>query len=91
MQAQTHHEEEFTAAEQNYWKQDDTILGEWHGRLAEKFGLAGAIGAEEFTSSPFAFSSVPDVWRKVGAERADVAHAIAGKNSVVPNMTAEKA
>jgi conjugative relaxase-like TrwC/TraI family protein len=47
-QAQTYHEREFTAAEQNYWKQGDTILGEWHGRLAGKFGLAGAIGAEEF-------------------------------------------
>jgi conjugative relaxase-like TrwC/TraI family protein len=48
-QAQTYHEKEFTAAEQSYWKQGDTILGEWHGRLAGKFGLAGAIGAEEFT------------------------------------------
>jgi conjugative relaxase-like TrwC/TraI family protein len=48
-QAQTYHEKEFTAAEQNYWKEGDTILGEWHGRLAGKFSLAGAIGAEEFT------------------------------------------
>ena len=36
-QAQTYHEKEFTAAEQNYWKQGDTIQGEWHGKLAEKF------------------------------------------------------
>jgi conjugative relaxase-like TrwC/TraI family protein len=48
-QAQTYHTKEFTAAEQNYWKQGDTIQGEWHGRLAERFGLAGAVGAEEFT------------------------------------------
>src|ERR1700738_1366326 len=47
-QAQTYHAKEFTAAEQNYWKQGDTIQGEWHGRLAEKFGLAGVVGAEEF-------------------------------------------
>ena len=47
-QAQTYHEKEFTAAEQNYWKQADTIQGEWHGKLADKFGLAGAVGAEEF-------------------------------------------
>lgn len=47
-QARTYHAKEFTAAEQNYWKQGDTIQGEWHGRLAEKFGLAGAVGAEEF-------------------------------------------
>jgi conjugative relaxase-like TrwC/TraI family protein len=47
-QAQTYHAKEFTAAEQNYWKQGDTIQGEWHGRLAEAFGLSGAVGAEEF-------------------------------------------
>jgi conjugative relaxase-like TrwC/TraI family protein len=47
-QAQTYHEKEFTAAEQNYWKQGDTIQGEWHGKLAENFGLSGAVGAEEF-------------------------------------------
>ncbi|MDE3104125.1 MAG: relaxase domain-containing protein [Acidobacteriota bacterium] len=47
-QAQTYHEKEFTAAEQNYWKQGDTIQGEWHGRLAENFGLSDAVGAEEF-------------------------------------------
>jgi conjugative relaxase-like TrwC/TraI family protein len=47
-QAQTYHEKEFTAAEQNYWKQADTIQGEWHGKLAGRFDLAGAVGAEEF-------------------------------------------
>jgi conjugative relaxase-like TrwC/TraI family protein len=47
-QAQTYHEKEFTAAEQNYWKQADTIQGEWHGKLAGKFDLTGAVGAEEF-------------------------------------------
>ena len=38
-QAQTYHAKEFTAAEQNYWKQSDTIQGEWQGKLAEEFGL----------------------------------------------------
>ena len=33
-QAQTYHAKEFTAAEQNYWKQEDTIQGEWRGKLA---------------------------------------------------------
>lgn len=47
-QAQTYHVKEFTAAEQNYWKQGDTIQGEWHGKLASEFGLSGAVGAEEF-------------------------------------------
>jgi conjugative relaxase-like TrwC/TraI family protein len=47
-QARTYHEKEFTAAEQNYWKQGDSIHGEWHGKLADQFGLSGAVGAEEF-------------------------------------------
>ena len=47
-QAQTYHAKEFTAAEQNYWKQGDTIQGEWHGKLADEFGLSGAVGAAEF-------------------------------------------
>src|SRR6266851_10022764 len=47
-QAQTYHAKEFTSAEQNYWKQDDRTLGEWHGKLAEKFDLAGAVKEEHF-------------------------------------------
>jgi conjugative relaxase-like TrwC/TraI family protein len=47
-QAQTYHAKEFTSAEQNYWKQGDTILGEWQGQLAEKYGLVGAIDAQHF-------------------------------------------
>jgi conjugative relaxase-like TrwC/TraI family protein len=48
-QAQTYHAKEFTAAEQNYWRQADTIQGEWHGKLTGKFELSGAVGAEEFS------------------------------------------
>jgi len=47
-QAQTYHAKEFTSAEQNYWKQGDTILGEWQGRMAEQYGLAGSIDAQHF-------------------------------------------
>jgi len=47
-QAQNYHTKEFTAAEQNYWKQGDTIQGEWHGKLADTFELSGAVGAEDF-------------------------------------------
>ena len=47
-QAQKYHAQEFTSAEQNYWKQDDRTLGEWHGKLAEEFGLAGCVDTEHF-------------------------------------------
>src|SRR5579863_5119637 len=47
-QAQTYHAKEFMSAEQNYWKQGDTILGEWQGRIAERYGLVGAIGEQHF-------------------------------------------
>jgi conjugative relaxase-like TrwC/TraI family protein len=47
-QAQTYHQKEFTAKEQNYWSQRGIIAGEWQGRLAEQFGLAGTVSAEDF-------------------------------------------
>src|SRR5579871_4494950 len=47
-QAQTYHAKEFTAAEQNYWKQGNEIVGEWQGRMAACFGLSGGVAAEDF-------------------------------------------
>ena len=47
-QAQTYHAKEFTSAEQNYWREGDTVLGEWQGKMAEPYGLAGAIDAQHF-------------------------------------------
>ena len=47
-QAQTYHAKEFTAPEQNYWKQGGEIQGEWHGTLAAEYGLAGAVSAKDF-------------------------------------------
>jgi hypothetical protein len=47
-QAQTYHAKEFTSAEQNYWQQGDPILGEWQGKMTERFGLAGAIDGQHF-------------------------------------------
>jgi conjugative relaxase-like TrwC/TraI family protein len=47
-QAQTYHQKEFTAKEQNYWSQRGVITGEWQGRLAAQFGLVGAVSAEDF-------------------------------------------
>jgi conjugative relaxase-like TrwC/TraI family protein len=47
-QAQTYHQKEFTSKEQNYWSQRGVIPGEWQGRLAEQFELAGMVSAEDF-------------------------------------------
>jgi conjugative relaxase-like TrwC/TraI family protein len=47
-QAQTYHAKEFTSAEQNYWKQDDRTQGEWHGKLADKFGVTGGVQEAHF-------------------------------------------
>ncbi|HET9098905.1 MAG TPA: MobF family relaxase [Acidobacteriaceae bacterium] len=47
-QAQNYHQKEFTAKEQNYWSQRGVIAGEWQGKLASQFGLAGKVSAEDF-------------------------------------------
>ena len=47
-QAQNYHRTEFISKEQNYWSQRGEITGEWQGRLAERFGLAGAVVADDF-------------------------------------------
>ena len=47
-QAQSYHAKEFTAKEQNYWSERGVIQGDWQGRLAAHFGLAGAVSAEDF-------------------------------------------
>jgi conjugative relaxase-like TrwC/TraI family protein len=45
---ENYHRQEFTSPDQSYWSQGQTVQGEWRGRLAERYGLAGAVGAEEF-------------------------------------------
>src|ERR1700678_2738243 len=47
-QAQTYHQKEFTAKEQNYWSQQGITAGEWQGHLAARFVLVGAVSAEDF-------------------------------------------
>ena len=47
-QARTYHAREFAAQEQNYWSRDQQGHSEWQGRLAEQWGLQGAIGPEHF-------------------------------------------
>jgi conjugative relaxase-like TrwC/TraI family protein len=47
-QAQAYHSEEFGNARENYYTQGDQIRGEWHGRLAEQWGLFGNVSEEHF-------------------------------------------
>ena len=47
-QAQAYHAEEFSNASENYYTQGDQIRGEWHGRLAEQWGLRGQVSEEHF-------------------------------------------
>ncbi len=47
-QALAYHAEEFSNTRENYYTQGDQIRGEWHGRLAEQWGLHGEVGEEHF-------------------------------------------
>ena len=47
-QAQTYHREEFQNARENYYTEGETIHGEWHGKLAEQWGLRGQVQEEHF-------------------------------------------
>ena len=45
---ENYHRREFTSPDQSYWSEGQTVRGEWQGRLAEKYALGGAVGAEDF-------------------------------------------
>src|ERR1700675_1611795 len=47
-QAQAYHAEEFSNARENYYTEGERIRGEWHGRLAEQWGLRGEVREEYF-------------------------------------------
>jgi conjugative relaxase-like TrwC/TraI family protein len=47
-QAQAYHKEEFANAQENYYSEGDRIRGEWHGKLAEQWGLQGEVNEEHF-------------------------------------------
>jgi conjugative relaxase-like TrwC/TraI family protein len=47
-QAQNYHSREFTSPDQSYWSRGQTVAGKWQGWVAEKYGLVGEVGAEEF-------------------------------------------
>src|SRR5487761_233298 len=47
-QARAYHHEEFSNAQENYYSEGERIRGEWHGKLAEKWGLHGGVQEEHF-------------------------------------------
>jgi conjugative relaxase-like TrwC/TraI family protein len=47
-QAQAYHKEEFANARDNYYSEGDRVRGEWHGKLAEQWGLKGEVNEEHF-------------------------------------------
>ena len=47
-QAKAYHKEEFANAQGNYYTEGDHIRGEWHGKLAEQWGLHGDVEEEHF-------------------------------------------
>jgi len=48
VQIRTYPAEEFTNARANYYTAADHIQGQWHGRLAVEWGLAGAVDEAHF-------------------------------------------
>ena len=47
-QARAYHHEEFSNAQDNYYSEGDRIHGEWHGKLAEQWGLHGEVREDHF-------------------------------------------
>ena len=48
-QAQSYHKQEYTSDSQTYYKEGDTVKGEWQGQLAASFGLSGEVAPLEFS------------------------------------------
>src|SRR6266403_1006517 len=47
-QARAYHAEEFSNARENYYTEGERITGEWHGKLAEQWGLRDEVCEEHF-------------------------------------------
>lgn len=47
-QAQAYHREEFANAGDNYYSEGDRVRGEWHGKLAEEWGMKGEVDEKQF-------------------------------------------
>ena len=47
-QARRYHEEEFRNGRENYYSEGELIRGQWHGQLADRWGLTGEVREEHF-------------------------------------------
>jgi len=47
-QAHSYHQQEFSNSQDNYYTQGQRVQGEWHGKLAEQWGLKGEVQEEHF-------------------------------------------
>ena len=47
-QAHSYHEQEFANSEQNYYSEARRVNGEWHGKLASEWGMAGSVSSQQF-------------------------------------------
>ncbi|MGB6130386.1 MAG: MobF family relaxase [Acidobacteriaceae bacterium] len=79
-QAQNYHRTEFVSKEQNYWSQRGEIAGEWQGRLAEQFGLVGAVAAEDFAR--LSHGQQPQTGDQLVRQRASYIYKDADGNSI---------
>lgn len=47
-QAHSYHQQEFSNSQDNYYTEGQRVRGEWHGKLAEQWGLKGEVQEEHF-------------------------------------------
>ncbi len=47
-QAQSYHRQEFSNSQDNYYTEGEEVRGEWHGKLAARWGLKGEVQEEHF-------------------------------------------
>ncbi|MDQ3173112.1 MAG: relaxase domain-containing protein, partial [Acidobacteriota bacterium] len=47
-QAKKYYDAEYTNARESYYTEDESIGGEWFGKLAKEWGLEGAVDKEAF-------------------------------------------
>lgn len=47
-QAKVYYQKDFSSVEGNYYSESQTVAGQWQGKLAEQWGLTGAVTAEQY-------------------------------------------